>query len=185
MKLLKILLTVFLYLILVLLWRSLLYALFFLRALDGFLDDFCDGALLVVFAVISVAGILITILCRKKMKYQWMLPLFLIVSTIITTAVNYGVLQLSFDYISVYTREKWDKYPFERGCMLDSLNEQYDLIGMTEQEAKEILGEPNENSEPDGRTIYRYVVGGTFNTLHAYDFIFDNGVVVETSYVYR
>ena len=185
MKLLKILFTVFLYLLLVLLWRFLFYALLFLRAFDGFLDDFCDGALLIVFAIIFVTGILITILCRKKMKYHWMLPLFLIVSTILTTAVKYGVLQLSFDYISVYTREKWDKYPFERGSMLDSLNEQYDLIGMTEQEVKEILGKPNETLERDGRTIYQYIVGGTFNVLYAYDFTFDNGVVVETSYVYR
>ena len=185
MKLLKVLLTVFLYLILVLLWRNIFYLLLLLRAYDGFLDDFCDGALLIAFAIIFVTGILITIRCRKKMKYQWMLPLFLIASTILTTAVNCGILYAAHDYISVYTREKWDKYPFERGSILDSLNEQYNFIGMTEQEVKEILGEPNKTSERDSCTIYQYIVGGTFNVLYAYDFTFDNGVVVETSYVYR
>ncbi len=69
--------------------------------------------------------------------------------------------------------------------MFDSLNEQYDFIGMTEQEVKEILGEPGHASAHDGRTIYRYNVGSSFNVLYAYDFIFDNGIVIGNSYVYR
>lgn len=173
---------IFLYLVFVLLWGAILSVLTFMRIFDTFLDRFSNGALLTVFAFISVTGIIITILCRKKMKYKWMLPLFLIISTIITTAVNYGVLQLSFDYISVYTREKWDNYPLVRYRMLDSLNEQHEFIGMNVQEVKEILGEPARTIERDERTIYQYIIGDDFIDPYTYDFIVKNGIVVETSY---
>lgn len=179
-------LNVFLYLILVLLWCAILSVLTLVCAFDNFLERFGDGILLKVFAIISVIGLIITILCRKRMKYKWMLPLFLIASTIITTSVNYGILYAASDYISVYTKEKWDKYPLERYCMLDSLNEQYEFIGMTEQKLKEILGEPTRiveyagNTKYKGHTVYQYVVGDDFTDPHFYDFIFDNGIVVDS-----
>ena len=81
-----------------------------------------------------------------------------------------------------YTREKWDKYPFERGGMIDSLQEQYEFIGMTEQELKEVLGEPNRIFERDHCIIYQYVVGGVFKERNAYDFIFEHGIVVDNSF---
>lgn len=147
---------------------------------DTFISSFNDGILLKIFAITSVLGIVITILCRKKMKYKWMLPLFLIVSTIVTTVANYGLLWCSYDYMSVYTREKWDKYPWERSCMIDSLNEQYEFIGMTEQEVIAVLGEFDYILERDGGTIYRYVIGDIFKERNAYDFIFENGIVIDT-----
>lgn len=181
-RILKVLLNAFLYSIFVLLWGAILLVLTAMCIFDTFLDSFADGLLLKVFGVTSVIGIVITILCRKKMKYKWMLPLLLIVSTIVTTAVNYGVLWCAFDYMSVYTREKWDKYPRERSCMIDNLNEQYEFIGMTEQEIIATLGESDLVFESDGRTIYQYVIGGFFKERNAYDFIFENGCVVETSF---
>ena len=143
---------------------------------DTFISSFNDGILLKIFAITSVLGIVITILCRKKMKYKWMLPLFLIVSTIVTTVANYGLLWCSYDYMSVYTREKWDKYPWERSCMIDSLNEQYEFIGMTEQEVIAVLGEFDYILERDGGTIYRYVIGDVFKERNAYDFVFYRNV---------
>ena len=181
-RILKVLLHAFLYLIFVLLWGVILSVLILVTTFDTFLDSFADGLLLKVFGVTSVIGIVITILFRKKMKYKWMLPMFLIVSTIITTSVNYGAIWCAYDYMSVYTREKWDKYPWERSCMIDSLNEQYEFIGMTEQEVIAILGESNLIFERDDRTIYQYVIGNVFKERNAYDFIFENGIVVDTSF---
>lgn len=181
-RILKVLLHAFLYLIFVLLWGAILLVLTAMRVFDTFLDSFADGLLLKVFGVTSVLGIVITILCRKKMKYKWMLPLLLIVSTIVTTVVNYGLLWCAFDYMSVYTREKWDKYPWERSCMIDNLNEQYEFIGMTEQEVIAILGESDLIFKRDDRTIYQYVIGDVFKEQNAYDFMFENGIVVDTSF---
>jgi len=155
--------------------------------IDTFLDRFGDGILFKVFTIIAVIGLLIPILFRKKMKYSWMMPLSLIVATIITTAVNYGVLYVASDYMSVYTREKWDKYPLIRYCMLDDLKEQYEFIGMTEQELKEALGEPTYiaeytgETEHKGRTAYQYIIGDDYIDGYTYDLIFDNEVVVDTS----
>ncbi len=186
-KILKVLLNVFLYLIFVLLWGAILFVLTFIRMFDTFLDRFADGALLTIFAVISVTGLIIPILFIRKMKHSWMLPLFLIVSTIITTAVNYGIFYGARDYMSVYTREKWEKYPYVRHCMLDNLKEQYEFIGMTEQEVKEILGEPTYiteytgNTKYKGYTAYQYIIGDDLIDPYSYDFIFNDGIVVDTS----
>lgn len=178
---------IFLYLILGLLWCAILFLVDFIRIFDTFLDRFGNGVLLRVFVIISVIGFVVTLLCRKRMKYQWMLPLFLIVSTIVTTAVNYGVLYAASDYMSVYTREKWDKYPLVRYCMLDNLKEQYAFIDMTEQELKEILGEPDSiieytgSTKYKGYTAYQYIIGDDKIDGYTYDFIFDDGIVVDTA----
>lgn len=186
-RMLKVLLHAFLYLIFVLLWSVILSVLFLMTTFDRFLDSFADGLLLKVFAVTSVAGIVIPILFRKKMKYKWMLPLLLIVSTIVTTTVNYGVLWCSFDYMSVYTREKWEKYPYARHHMLANLKEQYEFIGMTEKELEEVLGDPTHiveytgNTKYKGYTAYQYMIGDDRIDGYTYDFIFENGIVIDTS----
>lgn len=186
-KIRKVLLHGFLYLIFVLLWGAILLMLTLMRTFDTFLDRFADGALLTVFAVISVTGLIIPMLCIRKKKSTWMLPLFLIISTIITTAVNYGIFYGAYDYMSVYTKEKWEKYPYVRYCMLDNLKEQYEFIGMTEQELKEILGDPTYiaeytgNTKYKGYTAYQYMIGDDKIDGYTYDFIFENGIVVDTS----
>ena len=115
------------------------------------------------------------------------LPLLLIVSTIVTTTVNYGVLWCSFDYMSVYTREKWEKYPYARHHMLANLKEQYEFIGMTEKELEEVLGDPTHiveytgNTKYKGYTAYQYMIGDDRIDGYTYDFIFENGIVIDTS----
>lgn len=183
----KILLNIFLYMVFVLLWGAILFVLSLIRMFGTFLDRFADGALLTIFAVISVIGLIIPILFIRKKKSTWMLPLFLIVSTIITTAINYGIFYGACDYMSVYTKEKWEKYPHVRYCMLDNLKEQYDFIGLTEQELKEILGEPtyvikySGQTKYKGYTAYQYMIGDDYIDGYTYDFIFENGIVIDTS----
>lgn len=170
-----------------LLWGVILFALILMTSFDSFLEQFDNGILLKVFAITSALGIITTILCKKKMKPSWMLPLLLIVSTIITTTINYGLLYITSDYISVYTKEKWERYPDFRYCMLDHLQEQYEFIGMTEQSLKEILGEPTSiveytgNTKHQGFTAYQYLVGDDKIDGYTYDFIFKNGLVVDTA----
>jgi len=186
-KILKVLLNIFLYLIFVVLWCVILLVLTLIRTFDTFLVRFADGALLTIFAVISVTGLIIPLLFIRKMKHSWTLPLFLIISTIITTTVNYGIFYGSYDYMTVYTREKWEKYPYVRYCMLDNLKEQYEFIGMTEQELKHILGEPTDiteytgNTKYKGYTVYQYIIGDDLIDPYSYDFIFDDGIVIDTS----
>lgn len=186
-KILKVLLNIFLYLIFVALWCVILLVLTLIRTFDTFLVRFADGALLTIFAVISVTGLIIPLLFIRKMKHSWTLPLFLIISTIITTTVNYGIFYGSYDYMTVYTREKWEQYPYVRYCMLDNLKEQYEFTGMTEQDLKEILGEPTYiteytgNTKYKGYTVYQYVIGDDLIDPYSYDFIFDDGIVIDTS----
>ena len=186
-KILKVLLNILLYLIFVVLWGAILFVLTIIRTFGTFLDRFGDGVLLIIFTVISVIGLIIPILFLRKMRHTWMLPLFLIVSTITTTIINYGIFYGVSDYMSVYTKEKWEKYPYVRYCMLDNLKEQYEFIGMTEQGLKEVLGEPTNiieytgNTKYKGYTAYQYMIGDDLIDPYSYDFIFDNGIVVDTS----
>ena len=181
-KILKVLLNVFLYLIFALLWCAILFVLTLLRVFDTFLDRFADGALLTIFACIAIAGIIITILFRKRMKHKWMMPLCLIIATIITTSINWCILDCSSKYMSVYTEEKWDKYPSVRYCMLDSLNEQYEFIDMPEEELKETLGEPDNVIERDDYNIYQYTIGDDYIDGYYYDFIIKDDRVSETAF---
>ena len=182
-----ILLNVFLYVLLALLWGVILSIVFLLTTVDSFLDYFEDGILLKIFAITSILGLIITVVFHKKMKYKWMLPAFLIMSTIITTIVNYGIFYSARDYMSVYTREKWDNYPMVRYCMIDDLKERYELVGMTEQELKEILGEPTfvteytGNTKYKGYTTYQYMIGDDKIDGYTYDFIFEKGIVIDTA----
>ncbi len=181
----NILLTVFLYLVLGMILLMLFVLLEFINAFT-FLGHFQRGILKDIFIMIWIIGLIIPMLCYKKMKRIWMLPLCLILSTIMTTAVNYGALYATFDYISVYSREKWDNYPSVRYYMLDNLKEQYDFIGMTEQELTEILGEPTyiikcSSTKYKGCTAYQYMIGDDSIDGYTYDFIFDNAIVIDTS----
>lgn len=45
---------------------------------------------------------------------------------------------------STFTQEKWLRHPESRARITDNLLDQYDLIGMTEQEVLDLLG-PNDN----------------------------------------
>jgi len=97
-KILKVLLNVFLYLIFALLWCAILFVLTLLRVFDTFLDRFADGALLTIFACIAIAGIIITILFRKRMKHKWMMPLCLIIATMPICIRNRRCSRSSFGY---------------------------------------------------------------------------------------
>jgi len=177
--------TVFLYLILGVMLLILFIGLDFARFFS-LIGRFHYGILKDIFRIVWLIGLIIPVLCYKKMKRIWMLPLCMIIATIITTAVNYGILYGVSEYLSVYTREKWDNFPLTRYCMLDSLNEQYEFIGMTEQELKENLGEPTriaEDTHYHGRIGYHYVVGDDFTEPHFYVFLLDNGNVVGTTSV--
>lgn len=176
--------SIFLYLVLGIM---LLIRFFLLEFISGFsiIGRFRQGILKDIFIMIWVVGLIIPVLCCRKMKHIWMLPLWMIIATIITTTVNYAILNITADYISVYTREKWDQHPRVRYYMLDSLNEQYDFIGMSEQELTKILGEPNRIIENDGQVRFQYMVGDDFTDPHSYDFIFENAIVVDTSFSQR
>ena len=115
----------------------------------------------------------------KKMKRLWMLPLFLIVSTIITTTVNCAVLYCASDYMSVYTKEKWDKYETLRFYMIDDLETHYIKKGMTEEFVINLLGEPMYVKEDSPRFIEYYISPGYLDPIRFY-IMFEDGEVVET-----
>ena len=179
-KIFSIILTIFLYIMLIL-TLLMLFSMTEFISMFSLIGRFHYGVLKNVFFAIWIAGIIVPVLFYKKMKSIWMLPLYMLLAIFVATTINYGVLDGVADYVSVYTREKWDKYPSVRYCMIDSLNEQYKFIGMTEQELKNVIGEPDRITEKDGNIIYKYVVGDEFTDPHEYNFVLKKGVIANAS----
>ena len=54
---------------------------------------------------------------------------------------------ITYKYIQNFTPQKWAVYKYERKLMLDDLNKNYTLLGMTIEDIKKILGKPDTESE--------------------------------------
>ena len=46
------------------------------------------------------------------------------------------------NYMEIFSKEKWDKYPAFHYVMEEDLEKKYNLIGMNKSEAVSLLGEP-------------------------------------------
>jgi hypothetical protein len=79
-------------------------------------------------------------------------------------------------YITAFTPQKWEKYIDERNLMLKDLEKDHTLIGMTVNEVKEILGDPDEES---GNEI-EYVIGVGFIDPEMLVLKYDEQVIIDT-----
>lgn len=165
-----------LYILLALMWCGMLicYAIVFL--LGSVMEYFAGGALLYVFAVVTLICLVIPIIFRKKLKLR--LPLLLIISSVLSVAINATTFIGTVVYLSHFTEDKWDKYPELRYCMTDSLEKQHKIVGKTEEEVLELLGKPGNIADYyDYR--YEYLWRESMDP-YTYDIIFENGVAVRT-----
>ncbi len=112
----------------------------------------------------------------------------------ISILLSIAVLTVSFltsvgftKYYSDFTQEKWMQHKDLRYRMIDSLESQYTLEGMTDDEIIELLGEPDYEQEGynvkniPSQYFYEYYVGDGFMDPIIYRVIFENGIVVNIS----
>ncbi len=111
--------------------------------------------------------------------------IFGIFATIFTVlAILFFIWHGSFQYWHTFTTEKWLEYPGQRAKMAADLFEDYELVGMTENEIISLLGQ-NDNEcgkfNQDNRFVY-YL--GEERTIIDSEWLlidFENGVVKEYS----
>lgn len=173
----SVIISLLLYMILILMWGGMLVCYAIVILISDVIKYFGNGALLLSFGVVALLCFIIPIIFRKKLKLR--LPILLIIFSLLSAFINATSTVGSYVYLSHYTPEKWDKYPDVRYCMQSSLERQHELVGKTEQEIIELLGEP-ENIADDYCYRYEYFIGYGMIDPYTYDIIFEDGVAVRT-----
>ena len=163
---------------LVFVWWVILYLSKFLCQFSPIIRLTGNGILkYVIFGVYGVAA-MAPIIFRKKLTIAKSIPLTMIVYAIIAVAINFLILFSVKAYVSEYSRTRWDANPKMRIYMVDDMEKEHQIIGMTEAEVKTLLGEPETVLKEEN--VLEYYVGDSIIDPYTYDVLFENGVAVET-----
>lgn len=175
----KTIINVILSIFLVLFWIGILFVSAMLLLISDIFSRFGQGILIITSVLIYIMALVVPIVFRKKLTAFQSLPLTMIISAILAVIINIVILLGAKMYISEYSKEKWDKYPRLRVYMVDDLEREHQIIGMSEEEVKYLLGEPGDVPEW-GQHRYEYYAGESIADPYTYDVLFENGVAVET-----
>ena len=120
----------------------------------------------------------------KKMRF---LKAFFAVQTCVAVyvAVAFGTQVWVSGYLSDFTPEKWARYPSQRLCMISDMAEEYELIGITKKETREIFGmEDTPYADVGEADILEYYIGtsGFFSDPTMMTIVFENDCAVEVYY---
>lgn len=110
------------------------------------------------------------------------ISIFLVISFAVLSLGTYFCFK---GYYSYFNSEKWHTNPNKRYLMIDSLEKNYNICEMNEEEIKNLLGAPSDVSHRthDGLdyTCYTYLAGEALMDPYIYKVIFTNGIVTHTS----
>lgn len=173
---------VLLSILLILIWCGIFFASFIFLMVSDIMQHFGNGILKYIFAFIYALAFVVPIIFRKRLKAHCPYPLMLIIFTVLSVIVNSGIYLGITGYLSDYSRKKWDRYENFRIYMIDDLQKEHQLIGKSEEEIIELLGEPAR--KPDsGPRRFEYYVGDSMIDPYVYEIIFNNGIVENTMVV--
>ena len=84
-------------------------------------------------------------------------------------------------YFSRFTPSKWTEHPYQRHLMGDDLKKKYELVGMTVDEVKELLGEPDKQGQSaviGDRESLQYIAGTSMADYWIFDVQYDKNNIV-------
>lgn len=104
---------------------------------------------------------------------------------VVYAAAAFGTQAWVSRYLSDFTPEKWVRYPSQRICMISDMAEEYELIGMTKEEARTLFGmEDTPYADTNKEDMLEYYIGSgalsvdpTMMTI-----VFENNCAVEVYY---
>ena len=175
----NIILNIFLTLVLVLVWGGILFVSFLLWLISDVFRLLGNGALMYIFAIIYALVFVLPILFRKRIKKYLSLPLAFFVFTLISVILVSIIFVGAKSHISEFSGQKWMDYKRLRIHMIDNLEEEYEIIGKSNKEIIDLLGEPEYlyNTE---RIVYEYYVGSGIIDPYGYQIEFENNIAINT-----
>lgn len=176
-------LNILLYILLAIILCGIIFASYVFLMFNDLVENFGNGILKLIFLFVYMCMFSLPIIFRKRIKVNWLLPFLLVLSTVLAIVFN-GVIYNEVDnYVSIYTRQKWDTHSELRFYMIDDLEKKYKFIGKTEQNVTDVLGEPTNIVQYNDYKVFEYYIRSDYIDPYTYDLKFDNGVVVNTGVV--
>ncbi len=166
--------------VLILGWAGILFVSFLIYLMSDMVRFLGNGILVYTTIFIYVLTFVLPIIFRKQISKHLSLPLSFIVFTILSVVVVGCILVGAKNYISDFSQEKWDNNERLRKYMIDDLEENYGIIGKTDKEIVDLLGEPIYISD-DLNIKYEYYVGESIIDPYGYQIEFENNIAVNTA----
>ena len=139
-----------------------------------------NGILVYIAIFIYVLAFVLPIVFRKRISKHLSLPISFIVFTILSVVVVGCILGGAKNYISDFSQEKWNNNERLRKYMINDLEESHGIIGKTDKEIVDLLGEPIYIS--DALNIkYEYYVGESIIDPYGYQIEFENHIAINTT----
>lgn len=162
-------------------------------AFSGFLAFSFDFNELIPFSVkivfVIAALVMVTFPLYSKLHHPKRACIAVVLPVVLV--ICYGLTRFGIvSYYSDFTHEKWIEHQYQRYLMIDSLESQYTLEGMTGDEIIELLGEPSVAQagygvkEIPSQYFYEYCIAQGLMDPLIYRIVFENGIVVKTVYIY-
>lgn len=148
--------------IIVITWILLMFIIFLISVIHPFVSGTVKSIIgkplwLLIYILLPIFTVIGFLLINKHLR--WKKIFVYAVCMIIAYLMIVSLTSMScYMYIQNFTTEKWSRYINERNLMLKDLENNYQLIGMTVNEVKEMLGNPDLESENE----IEYVIGKGF-----------------------
>ncbi len=176
----NLILNIFYTILLIIGWVGILLASFIIYLMSDMVRFLGNGILVYTTIFIYVLTFVLPIMFRKQISKYLSLPLAFIVFTILSVVVVGCVLGGANRYISHFTQEKWNNNERLRKYMIVDLEKNQGIIGKTDKEIVDLLGEPIYIS--DALNIkYEYYVGESIIDPYGYQIEFENNIAVNTT----
>ena len=176
----NLIINIFFTVVLILGWAGILFVSFLLYLMSDMFRFLGNGILIYIIVFIYALAFVLPIIFRKRISKYLSLPLSFIVFTILSVVVVGCILGGAKNYISNFSQEKWNNNGRLRKYMINDLEENHGIIGKTDKEIVDLLGEPTYIS--DALNIkYEYYVGESIIDSCGYQIEFDNNIAVNTT----
>ena len=166
--------------VLILGWAEILFVSFLIYLMSDMVRFLGNGILVYTTIFIYALTFVLPIIFRRQISKYISLPLSFIVFTILSVAVVGCILGGAKNYISDFSQEKWNNNERLRKYMIDDLEENHGIIGKTDKEIVDLLGEPIYISDAPN-IKYEYYVGESIIDPYGYQVEFDNNIAVNTT----
>ena len=171
---------IFFTIVLIIGWAGILLATFLIFLISDMVRFLGNGILVYTTILIYALTFVLPIVFRKQISKHLSLPLSFIVFTILSVVVVGCILGGAKNYISDFSQEKWSNNKRLRKYMIDDLEGDYGIIGRTDKEIVDLLGEPIYISG-DLNIKYEYYVGESIIDPYGYQIEFENNIAVNTT----